>query len=418
MSKSTNADLSDATYSPPQFEANGDAKEIDAGGGKFVAVKHMDLPSGYQGTIYKNVETGDYVVAHRGTEFDREPLKDGAIDLGMVTTRFNGQLKDALELTREAKEMADRDGTKVSVTGHSLGGALAQVTAHHYNLPGEAFNPYGANSLGYRIPAGQPTNAAPFTNHVMAGDFVSAGGRHYGSVEMYALPSELRTLRHADFASRVLGGVASEAIKPLAAGALGDSHRMKHFVDHVENGVQVKSVLENPSARITDPDDQRRVDAYRTSIHQVRSTATVIARGAPGLAMDAVDAIRGPDESGAYAQRQAAAKHATPAFNPAEHRNAPGSDGGPRRENPSFHSESPLGNRLNDLLNADPDRFKVLNQQASTLNAGQALDTQVRNQANAEDRAREHAQSSAQQPQQQAAQQTSQQEHAASAVGR
>ncbi|HYQ24011.1 MAG TPA: hemolysin, partial [Stenotrophomonas sp.] len=110
MSKNASADLSDATYLPPQFERNGAPKEIEAGGEKFVAVKHVDMPSGYQGTIYKNVETGDYVVAHRGTEFDRQPLTDGAIDLGMVTTRFNGQLKDALELTREAKEMADREG--------------------------------------------------------------------------------------------------------------------------------------------------------------------------------------------------------------------------------------------------------------------------------------------------------------------
>lgn len=54
---------------------------------------------------------------------------------------------------------------EVSVTGHSLSGALAQVSAHHYSPPGEAFNPYSANSLGYRIPAGQPSNAAPFTNH-------------------------------------------------------------------------------------------------------------------------------------------------------------------------------------------------------------------------------------------------------------
>jgi len=411
MSKNANADLSDATYLPPQFEANGAPKEIDAGGDKFVAVKHLDMPSGYQGTIYKNLQTGDYVVAHRGTEFDRQPLKDGAIDLGMLSTRFNGQLKDALELTRQAKELADHDGKKLSVTGHSLGGALAQVTAHHYNLPGEAFNPYGANSLGYRIPEGQPGNAAPFTNHVMAGDFVSAGGKHYGRVEMYALPSELKTLRTVEFASRLVGGMANEAAKPLTAAMLGDSHRMKHFVDHVENGEQVKSVLENPAARITDADDQRRMDAYRTSIHQVRATATVIARGSPGLAMDALDAIRGPEESGAYGQRQIAARQAAPMFNPAEHRNAPGSDGGPMRENPTFHTQSPLGNRLNEMLDADPDRFKVLNQQMSMLNAGQALDQQAQSQVNAEDQARAHSQ-------EQAAQQAAQQEQTASAMRR
>ncbi|HYQ25173.1 hemolysin, partial [Stenotrophomonas sp.] len=298
-----------------------------------------------------------------------------------------------------------------SVTGHSLGGALAQVTAHHYNLPGEAFNPYGANSLGYRIPAGQPSNAAPFTNHVMAGDFVSAGGKHYGSVEMYALPSELKTLRNFEFASRLVGGAAAETVRPLAAAALSDSHRMKHFVDRVENGVEIRSVLDDPSARITDPDDQRRVDAYRTSIHQVRATATVVSRGPPGLAMDAIDAIRGPDEPGAYAERQAeAARLAAHPFNPAEQRNAPGSHGGPLREQPEFQTASPLGQRLNDLLNADPDRFKVLNQQMSTLHAGQALDQQARAQADAEDRARGHSHDQAAQ--------AARQEQATSAMGR
>ena len=110
-------------------------------------------------------------------------------------------------------------------------------------------------------------------------------------------------------------------------------------------------------------------------------------------------------------ERQArAAELAAHPFNPAKARSESSSDGGPMRENPSFHSQSPLEQRLNDLLNADPDRFKALNQQMSKLDAGQALDSQVRNQANAEDRAREHAQTSTQQ--------ATQQEHSASAMGR
>ena len=397
MSKSINADLANEVYSPPQFRADGRAKEIDAGGSTFVAVKHVDMPSGYQGTIYKNVETGDFVIAHRGTEFDREPLKDGVIDLGMVGTRFNGQLKDALELTRQAKEMAEEKNVSLTVTGHSLGGALAQITAHHYNLPGEAFNPYGAASLGYRVPQGQPATAAPFTNHMMAGDFVSAAGGHYGNVEIYALPSELRTLRNAEQLSQatqsMMGGLAEHVIRPGSAIALADSHRMKHFVDHIERGVEVKSVLDDSSTRITDPEDQRRVDAYRTSIHQIRATATVIGRGTPGLVLDAVDKLRGPDQPGAYAERQAqAARLAAHPFNPAEQRNAPGTHGGPLREQPEFQTAFPLGQRLNELLNADPDRFKILNQQMSAREAGQTLDHQTRNQVNAEDKAREYEQ--------------------------
>lgn len=49
MSRNANADLSDATCLPPQFEANGAPKEIDAGGNKFVAEKHLDMPSGEDG---------------------------------------------------------------------------------------------------------------------------------------------------------------------------------------------------------------------------------------------------------------------------------------------------------------------------------------------------------------------------------
>lgn len=398
MNSRVHAGLANAAYETPKLDGKGEFERIHIGAQEFVPVKHMDTPRGYQGTIYRNVGTGDYVVAHRGTEFDRELLKDGVVDLGMVTTRFNAQLKDALELTRQAKVMAERDGTQLSVTGHSLGGGMAQVTGHHHNLPGEAFNPYGAASLGYRIPSGQPAHAATFVNHVTAGDFVSAAGKHYGSVQMYALPGELTTLRNAEFASRLAGGLAAATSATLPAIALSDSHRMKHFVDRVEDGVEIKSVLDDPSARITAPDDQRRVDAYRTSIHQLRATATVIARGTPGLVLDAVNTLRGPDEPGAYAERQAeAARRAAHPFNPAEHRNAPGSHGGPQRERPAFQTASPFGQRLDELLNADPERFKILNQQMSTGEADHALNQQARNQVNAEDAAREHVQGQARQ---------------------
>ncbi|WP_367380127.1 hypothetical protein [Stenotrophomonas cyclobalanopsidis] len=198
MNSEIHAGLSNAAYDAPGQARNGQYERVYIGDQNFLPVKHMDMPSGYQGTVYRNVNTGDYIVAHRGTEFDRQLLKDGVVDVGMVTGKLNAQLHDALELTRIAKEMADRDNKALTLTGHSLGGALAQITAHHYNLPGEAFNPYGAAGLGYRIREGQPAHAAPFTNHVMAGDFVSAASQHYGSVQIYALPSELNLLRSAD----------------------------------------------------------------------------------------------------------------------------------------------------------------------------------------------------------------------------
>ncbi|WP_313207589.1 hemolysin [Stenotrophomonas sp.] len=415
MSTRIHADLSDAAYSPPEFTPAGTPKELEAGGEKFVAVRHMDTSSGYQGTIYRSVNTGALVVAHRGTEFDRQLLKDGVVDVGMVTGKLNAQLHDALELTRLAKEMADRDHKPLTVTGHSLGDALAQITAHHYNLPGEAFNPYGAAGLGYRIREGQPAHAARFTNHVMAGDFVSAASEHYGSVQIYALPSELSQLRAADNMAAFGGPARSAALfglTPVLAVQMADSHRLKHFVDDPATVPPRLSVPGQESAGITQPEDQARVDAFRENMALQRDAITRLSRGIPGLAVEGIDKLRGHDEPGAFGERQArAAELAAHPFNPAERREAPGSDGGPRRENPAFHSRSPLEDRLNEMLNADPDRFKVLNQQMSTLNAGQALDQQVQSQVNAEDRARAHSQ-------EQAAQQAAQQEQAASAMRR
>src|SRR5690606_9292607 len=118
---------------------------------------HIDRPSGYQGTIYRRLDSGEIIVAHRGTEFDRQLIEDGVMtDGAMVAARLNPQVKDAIEFTQRALdcsnaiEQREKDIlSQISVTGHSLGGCLAQITAHHYGLKGEAFNPYGAVSLGY-----------------------------------------------------------------------------------------------------------------------------------------------------------------------------------------------------------------------------------------------------------------------------
>ncbi|MCD0264958.1 DUF2974 domain-containing protein, partial [Xanthomonas melonis] len=158
------------------------------GGNIYIRLKYVDSPSGYQGVIYQRVDTNEIVVAHRGTETERELKQDGVYtDGGMVASRHNRQAAEAIELTKDALVYAQKIGKDgevpaVTVTGHSLGGNLAQVTAHHFGLKGETFNAYGAVSLDRRIPEGG--NAV--INHVMAGDAVSAASKHYGQVKIYA----------------------------------------------------------------------------------------------------------------------------------------------------------------------------------------------------------------------------------------
>lgn len=146
--------------------------------------------SGYRGVIYRNMESGDYVIAHTGTEFDTDKIRDGLLaDAQMALLKVNQQLDDARDLVELAVEMAIRDGTRVTVTGHSLGGFLAQVTAHENGLRGETFNAYGAAGL-YGVPEG----GSQVINHLRATDMVGAANRHYGEVRVYATQQDVDTL--------------------------------------------------------------------------------------------------------------------------------------------------------------------------------------------------------------------------------
>ncbi|QDL28008.1 XVIPCD domain-containing protein [Stenotrophomonas maltophilia] len=364
MNPRESATLSDSVYNDPLPPANSD---ITIGGTKYEVLACRDSGSGYQGIAYLNINTKEVIVAHRGTEFDRQPMLDGGIDAAMVTARVNAQIGDALSLTKQAIKLADERGSgSVYVTGHSLGGALAQITAHHYNLPGDAFNPYGAAGLAYRLPEGQPANAAPFTNHVMAGDLVSAGGPHYGKVEMYALPRELEVLRNAEHGQRIaslgtLGMKSGHVMSAAVAVQLGDSHRLVHFLDRMTDKGPVQSVLDNPQARITDPEDLRRIADYRNDVHQLRAAATVLVGGGPGLLRDGANYLRGTEEAGAYARNEAETEQrAHTALKPGEQLIQNATDqGSPSLGNPGFSPRNPLQQSIESTLDkAGPDPRK------------------------------------------------------------
>ncbi|WP_295949677.1 hypothetical protein [uncultured Xanthomonas sp.] len=289
------ASLADDVYRTPR-ETGEDSKPVVIGGVAYKRLEYVDRPSGYQGMLYQRLDTGDLVVAHRGTEFDRQPLLDGlGADGGMVATRHNAQVADAIQFTKHALELAEsqaqRDGHKpaVTVTGHSLGGDLAQVTAHHFGLKGETFNAYGAVSLDRRIPEG----GTDVVNHVMAGDPVSAASRHYGQVRIYATPEEVATLQRAGYDNSNGGW---DARNPFSAvgGLIVESHRMHNFLPVDGNGRPDRSVLEDPVAQQRAAQYAPMIGRYREDVESMRIGTTLLARGVRGLAGDAVDELRGP----------------------------------------------------------------------------------------------------------------------------
>lgn len=87
---------------------------------------------GFSGTVFKNTETNEYVIAFRGTDLrDGEDILDnlimGATSTGLLGDVTNKQFSQAFAFASKqiAEILAKDPDAKISLTGHSLGGALA-----------------------------------------------------------------------------------------------------------------------------------------------------------------------------------------------------------------------------------------------------------------------------------------------------
>ncbi len=283
-------------------------KHVVLEGVTYKVLEYVNNPhNGYQGTIYQRMDSSEVIVAHRGTEFEREPWNDLIkTDGAMVVARANIQAVDAIALTSRAeeiaKEQAERRGfvPEVTVTGHSLGGTLAQITAHHFDLRGETFNAYGAASLTYRIPEG----GNRVLNHVTAADMVSSASPHYGQVRVYAMPQEIAMLRDRGYANDDTRLFDVRNKLGAAIAGLG-SHDMHYFRNTDGDGNVDRSVLGDARTRGLARDYGPMIAKYREDVEGIRRDAAVGLRGPAGLVLDGIDRLRGPLPAGEPAAREA-----------------------------------------------------------------------------------------------------------------
>ena len=282
ISSEHNAQLSHFAYDPPAPDDKG-LRSVTLDGVKYTALAMADKPSGYQGVIFQREGTDEIIVAHRGTEFKEQFLNDVLrADGGMVAQRANAQAADAIEFTKAAIEAARERGVEVTVTGHSLGGCLAQVTAAKLGLRGETFNAYGAASLGMQIPEG----GHQVVNHVMAADFVSSASHHFGEVKVYASRHDVKTLSLAGYANSD-ANLTDPRNFPAALGAGALSHSLHHFRNVDGDGRPDISVLRDPETMINAHRLEPMIDKFRGDVWAMREGASIgsaVLRGPMGIA--------------------------------------------------------------------------------------------------------------------------------------
>lgn len=139
--------------------------------------------SGFQAELYYNPETGGLTVAFRGSE--KKELADWGTDIlqaaGSETTQYEAA-------ARLLASVLDAFPGHVDVTGHSLGGGLAQYAMAandlHGRVDGYTFNSAGLSreTLGRLSQAGIDEAGAHLSNVRVAGDTVSFFESHIGNI--------------------------------------------------------------------------------------------------------------------------------------------------------------------------------------------------------------------------------------------
>ena len=126
------AQLSAAVYDA------GTSKEMNVEGWKRIKGMGQIGESGFKATVYISEARKEIVIAFAGTQ----DAKDWVTDIAALMAT-PAQYKEAKDFTsKTVKKIAEKYGNdyKITVTGHSLGGGLAQSVAANYGLDAYTFN--------------------------------------------------------------------------------------------------------------------------------------------------------------------------------------------------------------------------------------------------------------------------------------
>lgn len=96
-------------------------------------IHQPNTESGFSATLFQNKETKEYTLAIRGTEFKLEQIKDLINDyyIGTNSSDMNRVIEQYFDMLLFYEEtlkplLQEKGITKINITGHSLGGYLAQ----------------------------------------------------------------------------------------------------------------------------------------------------------------------------------------------------------------------------------------------------------------------------------------------------
>jgi len=91
-----------------------------------------DDSTGTSGTAFLDKDSGEVIIAYTGTNPNADIVKDVATDIGGIIMAFGYHYDEAFKFYERIRQ---RYGDNITLTGHSLGGNIAQRVALEYNAP-------------------------------------------------------------------------------------------------------------------------------------------------------------------------------------------------------------------------------------------------------------------------------------------
>jgi hypothetical protein len=160
---------------------------------KRVGWLHRDMldieATGFRAHVYHNEVTQEVVIAYSGTHIaDQGDLSAGwAILNGRLPQQFN----NAFAVYKRVTEYMTQESiaARISLTGHSLGGALAQYMAiRAKGCHAETFGAPGImDALGELKGEYDPRYFYQVVNHIARSDMFGMYGRHLGMTRLYSI---------------------------------------------------------------------------------------------------------------------------------------------------------------------------------------------------------------------------------------
>ena len=91
-----------------------------------------DDSTGTSGTAFLDKDSGEVIIAYTGTNPNADIVKDVATDIGSIAMALGFHYDEAFTFYERIRQ---RYGDNITLTGHSLGGNIAQRVALEYNAP-------------------------------------------------------------------------------------------------------------------------------------------------------------------------------------------------------------------------------------------------------------------------------------------